>query len=72
MNEKSPIFSDTGNYIEHEKESQSKNQLQSWYILFDYINEQLLLLLHFLHLSLFWYFGGLGYGPNFIFFQMVI
>lgn len=69
---KLPIFSNTGNYIDREKKSQSKNQLQSQCFLFDYINEQLLLLFYFLHLSLFWYFGSLGYGSNFIFFQMVI
>lgn len=71
MNEKSPILSDTGNYIEHEKNPSPKISYKAD-ILFDYINEQLLLLFHFLHLSLFWYVGGLGYGPNFIFFQMVI
>ena len=60
MNEKTPIFTDMGNYIEYEKISQSKNQLQSQCILFDYINEQLLLLFYFLHLALtllvFWWF----------------
>ena len=50
-NEKTPIFINMGNYIEHEKKCQSKKQLQSRCILFDYINEQLLLLFYSLHLA---------------------
>lgn len=47
MNEKAPIFSNTGNYIEHEKNSNPKTSYKADNILFEYIKELLLLGFYF-------------------------
>lgn len=47
MNEKAPIFSNTGNYIEHEKNSNPKTSYKADNILFECIKELLLLGFYF-------------------------